>query len=68
MGVTVWISQHECGEWIMWDQEPHYVYAKSGPHEISEELHEQIRESERVFGIHQDILESLDYDWTYADD
>lgn len=51
----------------MWDQEPHY-YDKSGPHEISQDLYENIRESERLFQVHQDILETLDYEWTYPRD
>ena len=65
--MKIWISQHDCGEWIMWDQEPHY-YEKSGPHEISQDLYENIRESERLFQVHQDILETLDYEWTYPHD
>lgn len=66
--MQIWINQSDDGTWNLWDHEPHYVYAASGPMEISQELHERIRESEREYQVCQDILESLDYEWTYPRD
>lgn len=65
--MKIWIHQDvESGEYFMYDNK--LWSSSSGPFDVSNELHERIRESEREYQIIQDILESLVYDWKSSDE
>lgn len=66
MGVEIWISYSDNAEEFFIQEAPSRL--ASGPIEISNELYERIMEHEREHRVIQDILESLDYEWTFPDD
>ena len=58
----IWISWDVAGDYIMYDEYPHYRMS-AHPREISYELYERVREAEREFDLMQDMLASLVYDY-----
>lgn len=66
MGVKIWIDYFAATEDYYITTSP--TPTGAGPIEISMELYERIMECERERSAVQNILEMLEYEWTYPDD
>lgn len=67
--MKIWLDFiDDTSEYAIWDHKPMYLRDVYGPIEISNELYERVRESDREAATIQDILHTLVYDWKYPEE